>query len=301
MITKFHILRPTALPTLLLGWALSLNSVGAQQVDPFAEQPAPQLFDIQSQNLDLQGFVTLLADIAPGSPNIVVPTGAENIAIPDLSLKQVQFREVLEVVTLASRSSKIAVLGFQPVSDNIWVVEFQKAKTAERELAIFPADQLLRGRDISDLIALVEKAFDLAEEKDVPKFNLHEETSVLMAMLTQRQRDIVEQVFSVFARPQLDGKAELNKKQAHVDLEFERVKDRFQQQAIQLAEIESVIQRKGEEKPVELLIKHRLIEQEMKVTEMELQRLMEMGHHLRTQVLGLSPLPGKPTSRKVSE
>ncbi len=179
---------------------------------------------------------------------------------------------------------------------NHFMLQKRERPAPPTQLAVFPADQILAGRDIEDIVALLEQAFVVAGGGEVPRFVLHDETRILMASLTEAQHAVVARVFQVLAEQPVDESEERAKKRQIVREEQEMLKQEFLQLTRNAAEIEKALQDESlpQEVRSEMKMDLRLLEGNKSLIESQIRSYQQLSMQMRAEELGIFERPPTP-------
>lgn len=253
--------------------------------DPFAAGPRQPRFDLDFPGGTLGELVAILIETNP-ELNIVMPDGVAQTKLPTMRLNQVSFSGMQEVVSSISPEG----VHFQQIDNSLYVAQVLRPgkkpqMELKRKLFVFPARDLLRDRTVEDLMAVLQQAFELTDQKEMPKFSLHKETMVLMATLNPDQYSVVSDLFSVLDRPEVDGEERLQRQADTIEREIDKLTERFVTCQEKLTQIEDKLG-----KDYRSSVEHRLMTKQVAMIERELNTFMELRSRVRAQMLDLADL-----------
>ena len=262
---------------------------GGAEGDPFGSEPRPEntKFDFTFPGGTLKEFSNLI-EHSNSALRIIVPDDVADAPVPSMHFKQVNFSELHELVSTATRRTD-SQIHFDGVSNGRWVAQ-AAIKKEPRELAIFPVTALIKGRSVDDLMAVIEQAFFVAGKQPLPKFHLHEETKVLMASLTRSEAEIVKRLFEVLEQPAVEDDVALRNKRETVKMELDQLRHELTVKNTTFLEMQKSaadIPSKSKES-IEHEVQVRMMRNEITLIEKEILGYMELLNRLRARELGLS-------------
>ena len=261
----------------------------AAGADPFGGRPRPEniKFDFSFPGGSLKEFSNLI-EHSNNALRIIVPEVFADAPVPSMHFKGVTFSDLSELVTAVTRRTDSQVT-LDHVGHGRWVAQASVRKP-ERELAIFPATALIKGRTVDDLMAVIEQAFLVAGKQPLPQFHLHQETMVLMASLTKSEAEIVKRLFEVLERPAVDGKADLRDKRDTVIVELDQLRERLTERNTAFLKLQKSAgaAQKDPAEAIRLEVRVRMMRNEIALIESEIMGYMELLNRLRARELGLA-------------
>ena len=164
--------------------------------------PVYQRFDLHFENGGTVNQLLGVIQEAVPNLNILVTEGEElmdgAIVVPPLSLKQTNFDELWDVFykfvygieNEYMTDNTVFIACYDPT------VEITPAESKPRkDLFIYPMAPLLESYSLADIMALIYQTCDVMEVQP-PKFQIHDETSMLIASVTPKQSEIMQRILS---------------------------------------------------------------------------------------------------------
>lgn len=308
---SFHPLNwSVAAVTIGLGLTVLIPSNSCGQVadpfsDPFASETDMPRFNFEFPGGSLEelfGVLEALEQIPPET-NLLFTDDAAKVEVQELILQNVTFAALLEIVTTVVSADQGKEIDIRQISGGQNFLIQLTGDTAEpRELEYFVSQQLLEGLRMEDLVAVIERAFDVAGESTPPQFHFHEETGLLMAALTYREKEIAEDLFTALAEAPGGEEMKRSRQSALITDELSGLREKFEEQS-------ALLDKMRDENPSELTAdpfalgpasksgnsaRIRLLQMELELMERQIISYMEQLAQLRAEELGVQFQPTEP-------
>ena len=157
----------------------------ASRVDPFLR------IDLAFPGGTVDQFVALLKGIIPEA-NIIVPEAAKELLIPEMDLMEIEYDNLIEIISSVTANR----IQCRFLNDNLLIIEERWSEATQKKLVMYSVAPLLENHSIEDINALLETAYEMARE-GCPDFRFHEETSIMMAKVSENQHRIADDIFSM--------------------------------------------------------------------------------------------------------